>query len=103
MDASILNKARSPLTDSRLVSLALKPRREGGDRAKNKAYPIHFKTIDDWYSSNQNRHDDFDFIRANALFRIAYDGLLRISEIEDLTVFSDPFQIGTAFYGEQQN
>ncbi len=97
LDASILNQSHSSIGDSRLVGLALKPRQKNGDPAKKKAYPIHHQTIDEWYSSNQSRHDDFDFIRANAIFRVAYDGLLRISEIESLTVASIRFKTSRLF------
>lgn len=85
MDSIALNVKYSPMSDNRAISLQLAALKKS-DTRKTKATAIHFQTIEQWYSENIGRRDDPDFLRNNALFRLAYDGMLRVSEMHNIKI-----------------
>lgn len=85
LDALGLNKKKSPLTDSKAISLALKAIKRP-DRAKKKANAIDYDRLCEWYEMQKSQRDSLAFKRNNALFRIAYDGMLRVSEIRAIRI-----------------
>lgn len=90
LDSVIANK-KSTIRDSQFIANKLKALRKN-DRKKAKAKGIHCEEIDHWFDCNLSRHQDHDFIRAAALFKTAYNGLLRISEICTLRVEDIDFE-----------
>ena len=73
------------MSDSKSISLALKAIKRP-DRAKKKANAIDFERLCEWYEKNLEDQTSFTFKRNNALFRIAYDGMLRVSEIRNILI-----------------
>jgi integrase len=102
IDAALLNVKESGIHNSKQIQRKLRPGFDKEvalsdahnaetvvikkDRPASQAYPIHFMTIQNWFNANADRHEDFDFIRNYALFLVAYDGMLRISEMEQVDI-----------------
>lgn len=83
IDGLLANSKGSPLANSRIIHEALKAAKKDDCEAEQ-VIPITYADIEAWYQQPHHDKSRLGFLRNNALFRLCYDGLLRISEAQSL-------------------